>query len=112
MDKSEYYLDIALTVAKKSTCLKKHYGAVIVNNDEIVSTGYVGAPRGRQNCIDIIENGFSVLDLDFSPIKGPEGNIEYLIYIEKCDEPVSKLEATAADIVKASHEKLSGGDCK
>ena len=52
-DKINYYLDIAETVAKRSTCLRRHYGAVIVNHDEIVSTGYVGAPRGRQNCSDL-----------------------------------------------------------
>ena len=53
MTKDTYYLDIALTVAKRSRCLKKHYGAVIVNNDEIISSGYTGAPRGRKNCTDI-----------------------------------------------------------
>ena len=58
----------------------------------------------------VLENGFTVLNLDFSPIKGPQGNIEYLIYIEKSEEPTSLLKSEAADIVKASHEKLSGGD--
>ncbi len=52
-DKVNYYLDIAETVAKRGTCLRKLYGAVIVKNDEIVSTGYVGAPRGRKNCSDL-----------------------------------------------------------
>lgn len=51
-DKHNYYLDIAETVLERSTCLRRHYGSVIVKNDEIVSTGYVGAPRGRENCID------------------------------------------------------------
>ena len=50
MTKNEYYLDIALTVAKKSTCLKKHYGAVIVNNDEIVATGFNGPARNEPHC--------------------------------------------------------------
>lgn len=52
-DKRNYYLDIAQTVAERGTCLRRNYGAIIVNNDEIVSTGYVGAPRGRKNCSDI-----------------------------------------------------------
>lgn len=52
-DKSNYYLDIAETVLKRGTCLRRNYGAVIVNNDEIISTGYTGAPRGRKNCIDL-----------------------------------------------------------
>lgn len=51
-DKVNYYLDLAEVVAKRSTCLRRHYGAVIVKNDEVISTGYVGAPRGRQNCSD------------------------------------------------------------
>ena len=50
--KENYYLDIAQTVCERGTCLRKHYGAIIVKNDVIVSTGYVGAPRGRQNCCD------------------------------------------------------------
>ena len=51
-DKENYYLDIAETVLERGTCLRRNYGAIIVNHDEIVSSGYVGAPRGRQNCID------------------------------------------------------------
>ena len=52
-DKINYYLDIAETVSQRCTCLRRHYGAVIVKDDEIISTGYVGAPRGRQNCTDL-----------------------------------------------------------
>ena len=52
-DKINYYLDIADAVSQRSTCLRKKYGAIIVNNDEIISTGYVGAPRGRANCTDL-----------------------------------------------------------
>lgn len=52
-DKHNYYLDIAQTVLERGTCLRRNYGAIIVKNDEIVSTGYVGAPRGRKNCIDL-----------------------------------------------------------
>ncbi len=48
----EYYLDIALTVSKRSTCLKRQYGCVIVNNNEIIATGYNGSPRGEENCCD------------------------------------------------------------
>lgn len=53
VSKINYYLDIAQTVAERSTCLRKKYGAIIVQNDAIVSTGYNGAPRGRANCSDI-----------------------------------------------------------
>ena len=51
-DKENYYLDIAEAVMNRSTCRRRKYGAIIVLNDEIISTGYNGAPRGRQNCID------------------------------------------------------------
>jgi len=52
-DKINYYLDLAEIVSKRSTCLRKHYGAVIVKNDEVIATGYNGAPRGRKNCTDV-----------------------------------------------------------
>ncbi len=52
-DKINYYLDLADVVAKRGTCLRRLYGAVIVKNDEVISTGYVGAPRGRKNCSDL-----------------------------------------------------------
>jgi len=52
-DKQNYYLDIADSVLERSTCLRRKYGAIIVRNDEIISTGYNGAPRGRKNCSDL-----------------------------------------------------------
>lgn len=51
-DKENYYLDIAETVLERGTCLRRNFGAIIVNHDEIVSSGYTGAPRGRRNCMD------------------------------------------------------------
>ena len=53
VSKRQYYLDIAAEVARRSTCLRRQYGAVIVKNDEIVATGYNGAPRGDENCCDV-----------------------------------------------------------
>ena len=53
VDKNNYYLDIADTVTERGTCLRRKFGAIIVKNDEIVSTGYAGAPRGRKNCSDL-----------------------------------------------------------
>ena len=53
IDKENYYLDIAQTVLERSTCLRRCYGAIIVQHDEIISTGYNGAPRGRKNCADL-----------------------------------------------------------
>lgn len=51
--KTEYYLNIAAGVAARSTCLRRQYGAVIVKNDTIVSTGYNGAARNEPNCCDV-----------------------------------------------------------
>lgn len=53
ISKENYYLDIAETVLERATCLRRVYGALIVKNDEIISTGYNGAPRGRANCVDM-----------------------------------------------------------
>jgi dCMP deaminase len=51
--KDNYYLDIAETVLERGTCLRRNYGSIIVKNDEIISSGYTGAPRGRKNCNDL-----------------------------------------------------------
>ena len=53
VSKINYYLDIAQTVSERATCMRRHFGAIIVKDDVIVSTGYNGAPRGRKNCTDI-----------------------------------------------------------
>ena len=53
LSKEIYYLDIAQTVAERSTCLRRMFGAIIVKNDSIIATGYNGAPRGRKNCSDL-----------------------------------------------------------
>lgn len=53
ISKDDYYLNIAAAVSLRSTCLKRRYGCVIVKNDEIIATGYNGAPRGYDNCCDI-----------------------------------------------------------
>lgn len=53
ISKQEYYLTLAADAAKRSTCLRRQYGAVIVKHDEIIATGYNGAPRGEANCCDL-----------------------------------------------------------
>ena len=53
VDKINYYLDLAEVALERSTCIRRKWGAVIVKNDEIIATGYNGAPRGRKNCIDL-----------------------------------------------------------
>ena len=63
VDKHNYYLDIAETVLERGTCLRRNFGAIIVNNDEIISSGYSGAPRGRKNCIDLGKCSRSALNI-------------------------------------------------
>lgn len=65
ISKHQYYLNIAVAVAARSTCLKKHYGAVIVKDDRIVATGYNGSPRGEVNCCD---SGICYADMNDLPI--------------------------------------------
>lgn len=78
------------------------------------NVGKNGVVRDRKVHISVVddivgfclENGFSVLGLDYSPIKGPQGNIEYLLYIRKSDSPENLLTASAAEVVEASHKEL------
>ena len=67
--KINYYLDIADAAQERSTCLRRRYGAIIVRDDEIVATGYNGAPRGRKNCTDL---GFCARDRQCSPPGHPK----------------------------------------
>lgn len=90
--KVNYYLDIAQTVSERSTCLRKKYGAIIVKNDTIISTGYNGAPRGRQNCTDL---GYCIRD---------KMNIARGERYELC----RSVHAEANAIIAASREQLLG----
>ena len=92
-DKINYYLDLAEVVSKRGTCLRRLYGAVIVNHDEVVSTGYVGAPRGRQNCTDLV---FCLR----SKLKIPRGE-----RYELC----RSVHAEANAIISASRDQMLGG---
>lgn len=91
-DKANYYLDLAETVSKRSTCLRRIYGAVIVKNDEVISTGYVGAPRGRKNCSDL---GYCLRE---------ENNIPRGERYELC----RSVHAEANAIISAPREKMIG----
>jgi dCMP deaminase len=53
ISKKEYYLNIAEEVSKRSTCLSTNFGCIIVRDDQIISTGYNGAPRGTKDCTEI-----------------------------------------------------------
>jgi len=91
-DKVNYYLDLADVVSKRGTCLRRRYGAVIVKNDEVISTGYVGAPRGRMNCSDL---GFCIRQ----KMNIPRGE-----RYELC----RSVHAEANAIISAEREKMIG----
>lgn len=91
-DKVNYYLDLADVVSKRGTCLRRRYGAVIVKNDEVIATGYVGAPRGRMNCSDL---GFCIRQ----KMNIPRGE-----RYELC----RSVHAEANAIISAEREKMIG----
>lgn len=91
-DKTDYYLDIAAAVAARSTCVRRQYGAVIVKNDTIVSTGYNGASRRDLNCCDL---GYCFREAN---------NIPHGEQYEKC----KAVHAEANAIINASREEMNG----
>ena len=92
--KQNYYLDIADSVLERSTCLRRKYGAIIVRADEIISTGYNGAPRGRRNCSDLGVCTRETLNI-------PSGE-----RYELC----RSVHAEANAIISASRNECIGGD--
>ncbi|MGN0980123.1 MAG: deoxycytidylate deaminase [Candidatus Avoscillospira sp.] len=93
IDKENYYLDIAQTVLERSTCRRRCYGAIIVRQDEIVATGYNGAPRGRANCNEL---GYCVRE----QMQVPRGE-----RYELC----RSVHAEANAIISASRNECIGG---
>ena len=93
ISKENYYLNIAETVLERATCLRRVFGAIIVKNDEIISTGYNGAPRGRRNCVDM---GFCTREA----MKVPRGE-----RYELC----RSVHAEANAIISASRRDMVGG---
>ena len=91
-DKQNYYLDMAEVALERGTCLRRNFGAVIVKNDVIISTGYTGAPRGRANCIDL---GFCIRE---------QRNIPRGTQYEFC----RSVHAEANAIIAASREEMIG----
>ena len=93
ISKENYYLDIAETVLERATCLRRVFGAIIVKNDEIISTGYNGAPRGRRTCVDM---GFCTREA----MKVPRGE-----RYELC----RSVHAEANAIISAARRDMVGG---
>lgn len=116
------FISLRLIIPVMRTLLKDGGKAVCLIKPQFEAgrdkIGKKGVVRDLQTHTDVVneiynfvlENGFSVLNLDYSPIKGPQGNIEYLIYIQKTSEPKSFLEKSTETIVELSHSTLNGGE--
>ena len=102
-DKHNYYLDIAEVVLERGTCLRRNYGSIIVKNDEIISTGYTGAPRGRKNCIDLGECRRQKLNV-------PRGE-RYELCRSVHSEANAIISASRRDMIGATLY-LAGKDCE
>ena len=104
-DKINYYLDIAETVLERSTCIRRNFGAIIVKNDEIISTGYNGAPRGMINCSD---SGNCIRDeLDIP--KGQRYELCRSVHAEQnAIISASRSDLLGSDIYLACHDAKTG----
>ncbi len=104
-DKINYYLDIAETVLERSTCIRRNFGAIVVKNDEIISTGYNGAPRGMINCSD---SGSCVRD----EMKIPKGQRYELCRSVHAEQnaiiSASRADLMGSDIYLACHDAKTG----
>lgn len=104
-DKTNYYLDIAETVLERSTCLRRCFGAIIVKNDQIISTGYNGAPRGRLNCSD---SGHCSRD-ELNIPKGQRYELCRAVHAEaNAIISASRAELIGSDIYLACHDAVTG----
>lgn len=120
VDVSFISLCLVLPVARNFLCDKGEAVCLIkpqfeAGKENVGKKGVVRDPLVHESVIEkiksfVLNNGFSVLGLDFSPVKGPQGNIEYLIYIKKVDKAEDLSNIDIKDLVNKSHETLSGGD--
>ena len=111
MTKDEYYLGIALAVAKKSTCLKKQYGAVIVKNDEIVSTGYNGPVRGEPHCTKCTKVSCDKDMLEYSSCPACHAEMNCIISASR-DEMLGATLYLAGYITYTGEENLNVEPCE
>ncbi|MGN0613693.1 MAG: deoxycytidylate deaminase [Porcipelethomonas sp.] len=104
-DKINYYLDIAETVLERSTCIRRNFGAIIVKNDEIISTGYNGAPRGLINCSD---SGSCARD-ELNIPKGQRYELCRAVHAEQnAIISASRADLIGSDIYLACHDAKTG----
>lgn len=112
------FISLSLILPVMRTLMKENAKAVCLIKPQFEAgkenVGKKGVVRDKNVHIAVIEkiiglieeNKFSLLGLTFSPVKGPEGNIEYLCYIEKSDSPQNKTNITAKQVVEESYEEL------
>ena len=111
MTKDEYYLGIALAVAKKSTCLKKQYGAVIVKNDTILSTGYNGNCRGETHCIKCSKIDCNKDEAEYSTCKSVHAEMNAIISASR-NEMLGATLYLAGYITSTGEENLNVEPCE
>ena len=111
MTKDEYYLGIALAVAKKSTCLKKQYGAVIVKNDTILSTGYNGNCRGEPHCIKCSKIDYNKDEAEYSTCKSVHAEMNAIISASR-NEMLGATLYLAGYITSTGEENLNVEPCE
>lgn len=112
------FISLSLIVPVMRTLMRNDAYAVCLIKPQFEAgrdkIGKKGVVRDKSIHIELVDNiigmmlnnGFSVSGLDYSPVKGPEGNIEYLILVQKSDQPVNNLKTTAKDVVMRSHDAL------
>lgn len=111
MTKDEYYLGIALAVAKKSSCLKKQHGAVIVKNDEIVSTGYNGNCRGEPHCLTCTKVKINKDEAEYLTCKSVHAEMNAIISASR-NEMLGATLYLAGYITSTGEENLNVEPCE
>ena len=111
MTKDEYYLGIALAVAKKSTCLKKQYGAIIVKNDQVLATGYNGPVRGEPHCTKCTKVSSNKDMLEYSSCPACHAEMNCIISVSR-DEMLGATLYSAGYITSTGEENLNVEPCE
>ena len=111
MTKDEYYLWIALAVAKKSTCLKKQYGAIIVKNDQVLATGYNGPVRGKPHCTKCTKVSSNKDMLEYKSCPACHAEMNCIISVSR-DEMLGATLYLAGYITSTGEENLNVEPCE
>lgn len=111
MTKDEYYLGIALAVAKKSTCLRKQYGAVLVKNDQVLATGYNGPVRGEPHCTKCTKVSCDKDMLEYSSCPACHAEMNCIISVSR-DEMLGATLYLAGYITSTGEENLNVEPCE